>query len=312
MAMPGFAKLHFGGDMYIDPDSPVPGFSAYGALIGGSTSLVVAVYTQRHQDRLQRVAGDVAKRETIYADFVMSASNFLQNAYTHDEIALGGDEQRLVGLMNRMRLFAPPDVVDGAEMVLKDIEEALLEEVKDTMDAFRNGSGSRKTFLLGMRRQAHCLYKIELAVPGGQNFGGARPMTRCADRSTGCPMVEREMSDPEITLSEIAQRLHLTERTLRRFLKKINFGRFRAFTAGDYLDIREARPTKMPLTLVKPQPGKGPNWGIRGTLRAGNKKRYLNETTGVADRGLAETDSSSPRSTNLRRAYPRHQTTSSL
>src|SRR5207248_9478020 len=53
--------------------------------------------------------------------------------------------------------------------------------------------------------------------------------------------VEREMPDPEITLSEIAQRLRLTERTLRRFLKKINFGRFRAFTAGDYLDIREAR-----------------------------------------------------------------------
>jgi hypothetical protein len=56
----------------------------------------------------------------------MSASNFLLYAYTLDEIALGGDEQRLVGLMNRMRLFAPPDVVGGAEVVLKAILEIAL------------------------------------------------------------------------------------------------------------------------------------------------------------------------------------------
>jgi HAMP domain-containing protein len=38
-----------------------------GALIGGGASLAVAVYTHRSQDRLQRVAHEVAKRETIYA-----------------------------------------------------------------------------------------------------------------------------------------------------------------------------------------------------------------------------------------------------
>jgi hypothetical protein len=90
-----------------------------GALIGGSTSLVAAVYTQRHQDRLQRVASEVTKRETVYADFVMSASNLVLNAYTHDEIVLSDDERRLIGLMNRMRLFAPPDVIRGAEAVLR-------------------------------------------------------------------------------------------------------------------------------------------------------------------------------------------------
>jgi hypothetical protein len=112
--------------MYIDPTLLGPVSALMGALIGGSTSLVAAVYTQRHQDRLQRVASEVAKRETVYAEFVMSASNFLLNAYTHDEIALGGDEQRLVGLMNRMRLFAPTDVVSGAEVVLRTILEIAL------------------------------------------------------------------------------------------------------------------------------------------------------------------------------------------
>jgi len=97
-----------------------------GALVGGSASLLGVIYAQRCQGRLQRVASEIAKRETVYADFVMSASNLLLNAYTCDEIALGGDEQRLIGLINRMRLFAPPGVVGGAEAVLRAIVEILL------------------------------------------------------------------------------------------------------------------------------------------------------------------------------------------
>jgi hypothetical protein len=112
--------------MYIDPTLLSPLSALMGALIGGGTSLVAAVYTQRHQDRLQRVATEVAKREAVYADFVMSASNLVLNAYTHDEIVLNDDERRLIGLMNRMRLFAPPRVVSGAEAVLRAIVEISL------------------------------------------------------------------------------------------------------------------------------------------------------------------------------------------
>jgi hypothetical protein len=112
--------------MHIDPALLSPISLFFGALLGGGASLVAAIYTQRCQDRLQRVANEVAKRETVYADFVMTASNFLLNAYTHDELALGGDEQRLIGLLNRMRLFATPNVVSGAEGVLNAILEILL------------------------------------------------------------------------------------------------------------------------------------------------------------------------------------------
>jgi hypothetical protein len=110
--------------MHIDPALLGPLSAVMGAH-RGSTSLVAAVYTQRHQDHLQRIASEVAKRETVYADFVMSASTLLLNAYTRNEIALSGDEQRLIGLINRMRLFAPPDV-EGAETVLRTIIEILL------------------------------------------------------------------------------------------------------------------------------------------------------------------------------------------
>jgi hypothetical protein len=112
--------------LYIDPSILSSASALLGAIVGGGASLVGAIYTQRCQNRLQRVAREVAKRETVYADFVMQASNLLLNAYTRDEIVLGGEEARLIGLINRMRLFAPPEVVDGAEKVLRVIVEILL------------------------------------------------------------------------------------------------------------------------------------------------------------------------------------------
>jgi hypothetical protein len=112
--------------MHIDPALLTPVALLLGALVGGGASLLGAIYSQRSQDRVQRVASEIAKRETVYADFVMSASNLLLNAYTHDEIALSGDEQRMIGLINRMRLFAPTEVVDGAEAVLRAIVEIML------------------------------------------------------------------------------------------------------------------------------------------------------------------------------------------
>jgi hypothetical protein len=113
--------------MTIDPSFLTPMSAMLGALLGGGASLVAAIYTHRSQDRLQRVAAEVAKRETVYADFVMYASNLLLRAYTRDEIELSGDEQRLVGLINRMRFFAPANVIATAEAVLRAIVEISLE-----------------------------------------------------------------------------------------------------------------------------------------------------------------------------------------
>jgi hypothetical protein len=79
--------------LHIDPTLLSSGSALLGAIVGGGASLVAAIYTQRGQDRLQRVAREVEKREAVYADFVMHASNLLLNAYTHDGIVLGGDEQ---------------------------------------------------------------------------------------------------------------------------------------------------------------------------------------------------------------------------
>ena len=103
--------------MHIDLTALTP----VAALIGGSASLIAAIYTQRTQHRLQRVTTEITRRESVYAEFVMSASNLLVNAHILDDIALNGDEQRLIGLLNRMRLFASQEVLACAEMVLKTI-----------------------------------------------------------------------------------------------------------------------------------------------------------------------------------------------
>jgi hypothetical protein len=107
--------------MNIDVGLLSPFSAMLGALAGGSASFLGAVYTQRRRDRLQRVALEVTKRETVYADFVMNASDLLLRAYTRDDIALTGDEQRLIGLVNRMRFFAPSDVVAAADAVIRAI-----------------------------------------------------------------------------------------------------------------------------------------------------------------------------------------------
>src|SRR5438445_14267 len=104
--------------MHMDPAFLSAISALIGALMGGGASLAAAIYTQRHQDRLQRVAHETTKREQVYADFIMNASKLLLSAYVRDGITLNGDEQQLIGLANRMRLFAPPEVIDEAEAVI--------------------------------------------------------------------------------------------------------------------------------------------------------------------------------------------------
>ena len=113
--------------MHIDPTLVSPVSALFGALMGGCASLAGTIYTQHRGERLQRIASEVAKREAIYADFVMHASNLLLKAYTNDELELSGDEERLIGLLNRMRIFAPVEVVGTAEAVLKAIVAISLE-----------------------------------------------------------------------------------------------------------------------------------------------------------------------------------------
>lgn len=98
-----------------------------GALIGGGGSLASAVYTQRYQDRLQRVSREANKRASVYASFMMSASKMFLKSHVNDGFTLNGDEQHLIALVNRMRLFAPPEIIEAAEAVIRKVVEISLQ-----------------------------------------------------------------------------------------------------------------------------------------------------------------------------------------
>ena len=160
------------------------------ALIGGGASLTAAVYTQRHQDRLQRVARETTKREQVYADFIMDASKLLLNAYVREELTLSVDEQHLVGLANRMRLFAPPTVIHEAEAVIRGLIEILLKPSIDlrklAIEELSKNSNSDLLlpFSLACRADLDQVYKPCVEFGDG-NFPHSMPLCRESNGETG-------------------------------------------------------------------------------------------------------------------------------
>ena len=107
--------------MEINPAILSSASALLGALAGGSASLGAAVYTQRYQDRLQRNAREISKREDLYAEFIMAASALIVSATFEDGLVVGRSHQELVGMLNRMKLFAPEPVLEEAERVISEI-----------------------------------------------------------------------------------------------------------------------------------------------------------------------------------------------
>jgi hypothetical protein len=85
--------------MHIDPAVLSAMAALIGAIVGGGASLAAAIYTQRYQDRMQRIAREITRREIVYAEFITNASKLLLRAQVRDKITFGGDEQQLIGLV---------------------------------------------------------------------------------------------------------------------------------------------------------------------------------------------------------------------
>jgi hypothetical protein len=98
-----------------------------GAMIVGGASLSAAIYSQWYQARLQMMTYEANKREAIYGEFIMSASKVIVKAYISDNLSWTRDEQHLIGLINRMRLFAPAHVIAEADKVIRTLVEISLE-----------------------------------------------------------------------------------------------------------------------------------------------------------------------------------------
>ena len=80
---------------------------------------------------------EAEKREAIYGEFIMSASKVLVSAYISDKLLWTGDEQHLIGLINRMRLFAPPHIIAEAEDVIRNLIQIALQPRLDMQELAR-------------------------------------------------------------------------------------------------------------------------------------------------------------------------------
>jgi hypothetical protein len=93
-----------------------------GSTLGGMASIVTTWLNQHSQDRSQRHAQSVARRERLYSDFVDEASALFVDALTHDQF----DPTKFVQIyatVGKLRLFASNDVVSKADKVMRDIRE---------------------------------------------------------------------------------------------------------------------------------------------------------------------------------------------
>jgi hypothetical protein len=99
----------------------ISAFSALaGSAIGGVASIATTWLTQHSQDRSQRHAQSVGRRERLYGDFVDEASVLYIDAMTHDQF----DPSKFVQIyatVAKLRLFASTGVVAESEEVMREV-----------------------------------------------------------------------------------------------------------------------------------------------------------------------------------------------
>jgi hypothetical protein len=93
-----------------------------GSLIGGSATVATAWVTQRTVNKRELVRVEIAKRETLYGEFISECSRLLVDALTH---TLEDPETLLpsYALLNRIRLSASQAVLEEGERLLKRITD---------------------------------------------------------------------------------------------------------------------------------------------------------------------------------------------
>jgi hypothetical protein len=94
-----------------------------GSAIGALTSFATTWLAQTSQLRFQRQEQEVAKREALYAEFIVEASKRLADAVSHeaespDVIVM------LYASVGRMRLMSQREVVEAAENVARMVMDA--------------------------------------------------------------------------------------------------------------------------------------------------------------------------------------------
>jgi hypothetical protein len=107
----------------VDPAMLSATAALIGSLIGGVATLTASWVTQRLQLRIQARIHEAAKRESLYAEFIVEASRRLAEAWCHHaespEVIAG-----LYAAVQRMRLASSDEVIRLADRVIREVTEA--------------------------------------------------------------------------------------------------------------------------------------------------------------------------------------------
>src|SRR6266436_6653254 len=93
-----------------------------GSAIGALASSATTWLTQHSQERAQRVAQAMTRRERLYGEFIEEASKLFTDALTH-QFDDPSKFVRLYALVGKLRLCAPSNVIAKAEEVMQHIVE---------------------------------------------------------------------------------------------------------------------------------------------------------------------------------------------
>ncbi len=112
-----------------------------GSAIGALASLATTWLTQHHQDRAQRRAQEIARRERLFGDFIVVASKLYADALTHNVL----DPSTVIplyALKAQLGLFASKTTTDRADEVLQLIIDTYYRPSPDlhTHEAVQSGT----------------------------------------------------------------------------------------------------------------------------------------------------------------------------
>jgi hypothetical protein len=114
-----------------------------GTVVGGLTSGITTMISQRAQARAGKLAHDISRREELYKDFIVAASKAYGNAIVSNEPQI----QELVALyamISRMRILSRPGIVASADKIMRttiDTYFAPNKTIRELHELMKSGTG---------------------------------------------------------------------------------------------------------------------------------------------------------------------------
>src|SRR5215831_4076099 len=127
-----------------------------GSVVGGSASIATAWFTQNTQGRREAIRLEIAKRETLYAEFISECSKLAVDSLDHTLDHAAG-LVNVYALHNRIRLISSDAVVTAAGLAIRHILENYFkpnitrEELRELTVSLKDQDDPLKVFSIACR-----------------------------------------------------------------------------------------------------------------------------------------------------------------